>query len=51
MQAAAIHHGCDFAEVAEAWGLGRGETIEPDDTVDRVAIRAAYADAVAGALR
>ena len=51
MQAAALHHGCDFAQVAEAWGLGRGETVEPDETVDRVAIRAAYADAVAGAVR
>ena len=51
VQAAALHHGGDFAQVAEAWGLGRGDTVEPDDTVDRVAIRAAYADAVAGALR
>ena len=51
MQAAALHHGVAFAKVAEAWGLGRGDTIEPDDTVDHVAIRAAYADAVAGALR
>ena len=47
VQAAAIHHGCDFAEIAAAWGLGRGETVEPDDRVDRAAIRAAYADAVA----
>jgi xylulokinase len=45
VQAAAIHHGCGFAQVAEAWGLGRGETVEPDDTVDRAAIRAAYAEA------
>jgi len=51
VQAAALHHGVDFAKVAEAWGLGQGETIDPDDSVDRVAIRAAYADAVAGALR
>ena len=35
--------------VAEAWGLGRGETVEPDSTVDAGAIRAGYADAVAGA--
>ncbi len=49
VQAAAVHHGRDFAQVAEAWGLGRGETVEPDDTVDRAAIRARYADAVAGA--
>ncbi len=36
-------------QVAEAWGLGRGETVEPDGTVDHAAIRAAYADAVAEA--
>jgi xylulokinase len=51
VQAAALHHGGDFVEVADAWGLGRGETVEPDDSVDRLAIRAAYADAVAGVLR
>jgi xylulokinase len=51
VQAAALHHGGDFAEVADAWGLGRGDTIEPDETVDRLGIRAAYADAVAEALR
>jgi len=49
VQAAAVHHGRDVAQVAEAWGLGRGETVKPDDTVDRAAIRAGYADAVAGA--
>jgi xylulokinase len=49
VQAAALHHGCNFAQVAEAWRLGRGETIEPDPTVDRAAIRAAYGEAVAGA--
>jgi xylulokinase len=49
VQAAALHHGCEFAQIAEAWGLGRGETIEPDDAVDRLAIRAAYAEAAAGA--
>jgi xylulokinase len=51
VQAAALHHGYDFAQVAEAWGLGRGDTVEPDDRVDRSAIRGAYDDAVAGALR
>jgi xylulokinase len=51
VQAAALHHGCDFAQVVEAWGLRRGETEEPDDSVDREAIRAAYGDAVAGAGR
>ena len=49
VQAAALHHGCDFARVSDAWGLGRGATVEPDDRVDRTAIRAAYAEAVEGA--
>ena len=49
VQAAALHHGGDFARVAEAWRLGRGETVEPDDSVDRTGIRAAYADAVESA--
>jgi xylulokinase len=47
VQAAAIHLGCDFAEVADVWGLRDGETVEPDHTVDREAIRVAYANAVA----
>jgi xylulokinase len=51
VQAAAIHHGCDWAQVAEAWRLGRGDTVEPGESVDREGIRAAYADAVAGAFR
>ena len=50
VQAAAVHHGCDFAQVAEAWGLGRGETVEPDDSVDRVAVRASYAAAAEAAV-
>jgi xylulokinase len=49
VQAAALHHGCDVTRLAEAWGLGRGEAVDPDDRVDRAAIRAAYADAVAAA--
>lgn len=48
VQAAVIHHGCDFVEIADAWGLGRGETVEPDERVDRLAIRAAYAHAAGG---
>ena len=51
VQAAAVHLGCDFASVAEAWGLGRGEIVEPDDTIDRVAIRSAYAAAAERAAR
>ena len=50
VQAAAVHHGCDFAQVAAAWGLGRGETVEPDDSVDRVAVRASYAAAAEAAV-
>jgi xylulokinase len=49
VQAAVVHHGSDAAQVAEAWGLGRGESVDPDGTVDHAAIRARYADAVAGA--
>jgi xylulokinase len=49
VQAAAVHLGCDFAQVSEAWGLGVGELVEPDDTVDRAAIRAAYAEAARSA--
>jgi xylulokinase len=49
VQAAAVQLGCDFAQVSEAWGLGVGELVEPDDTVDRPAIRAAYADAAGSA--
>jgi xylulokinase len=49
VQAAALHHGCDFARIAAAWGVGRGESVEPDDNVDRAAIRAAYAVATAAA--
>jgi xylulokinase len=42
VQAAALHHGCGVAQVAEAWGLGRGEIVEPDPAVDHAAVRAAY---------
>jgi hypothetical protein len=47
VQAAAAHLGCDGAGVGEAWGLGRGEIVEPEATVDGGAVRAAYAAAVA----
>ena len=50
VQAAAVALGCPLADVAAAWGLGRGAVVEPDGRVDRAAIRAAYAAAVAGAL-
>ena len=45
VQAAAVLHGCDFDDLAAAWSLGTGDVIEPDTTIDRAAIRAAYADA------
>jgi xylulokinase len=49
VQAAAVHLGCDVARVSEAWGLGGGDVVEPNDAVDRAAIRAAYAAAVGAA--
>ena len=48
VQAAAVLHGCEVHEVAAAWELGRGDDIEPDPSVDRASIRAAYAAAAAG---
>jgi xylulokinase len=49
VQAAAVHRGCGFTEITDAWNLGRGDIVEPDDRVDRAAIRAAYADAASRA--
>jgi xylulokinase len=49
VQAAAVYLGCDFAQVSEAWGLGVGELVEPDDAVDRAAVLAAYAEAAGSA--
>jgi len=46
VQAAAVHLGCDFTEVSEAWGLGRGNVVEPDGCADGATVRAAYAAAV-----
>jgi xylulokinase len=43
LQAAAVLHGRDLHDVAGAWDLGAGETVEPDLAVDRASIRAAYA--------
>lgn len=42
VQAAAVATGREFGRVADAWRLGRGEVVEPDDTVDAAAVRAAY---------
>jgi xylulokinase len=49
VQAAVVSLGGGFDAVAEAWNLGQGETVEPDDSVDAAAIRAAYAGHAAGA--
>lgn len=43
IQAAAVLLRRPPGEVAEAWGLGRGEQVDPDEKVDANAIRAAYA--------
>jgi xylulokinase len=43
VQAAAIAGGLELSAVAEAWGLGRGDVIEPDDRVDASGIRQAFA--------
>ena len=48
MQAAAVAGGQGFDQLASAWGLGRGTTVEPDPHVDGAAVRAAYADVVEG---
>ena len=42
-QAAAVLQGCPFDQLAAAWNLGAGHVVEPDETVDHAAIRAAYA--------
>jgi xylulokinase len=44
VQAAAIFAGSDFRTVADTWGLGNGVLVEPDERVDRSAIRARYRD-------
>jgi xylulokinase len=44
-QAAAVLHASEVGEIAGAWGLATGPTVEPDADVDRDARRAAYAEA------
>ncbi len=46
VQAAGVRLGCGFSGLSDAWGLGRGEIVEPDDSVDAGAVRGAYAAAV-----
>ena len=43
VQAAAVLHQLPPEQVAEAWELGTGEVVEPDDRVDRTGLRARYA--------
>jgi xylulokinase len=45
VQAAALFHGCGFDELAEAWNLGEGDVVEPDDSVDHAAVLAAFSEA------
>jgi xylulokinase len=42
VQAAAVLQQRLPIEVANAWGLGAGTTVEPDESVDRLAIREGY---------
>ena len=44
VQAAAALHQAAPDEVANAWNLGKGYPVEPDDGVDSRAVRAAYAE-------
>ena len=46
LQASAVHTGRSFDDVAAAWGLGPALTVDPDLSVDRAAVRAAYTDAL-----
>ena len=48
-QAAAVLTGAPLTDIADAWGLGTGNTVEPDPRVDRAAVRDAYAAAAAHA--
>jgi xylulokinase len=48
VQAATVLQGATFDEIATAWNLGAGDVVEPDVTVDRDAIRTAYAIARGG---
>jgi xylulokinase len=43
LQAAAALTGSGFAELAEAWSVQQGTVVDPDPTVDRDAVRHAYA--------
>ncbi len=51
VQAAAVVSGGDPADIAMAWSLLGGETVEPDQHVDSGAVRAAYRHAARGRAR
>lgn len=51
LQAAAVLQHCSFEDLTAAWDVAVGEVVEPDDAVDRGAIRARYAAAARGADR
>jgi xylulokinase len=44
VQAAAVLHQTPPQDVAEAWKLGAGHAVDPDERVDARAVRAAYAE-------
>jgi xylulokinase len=44
VQAAAVVSGEPHASIAERWGLGRAEPVEPDGSADPVGVRARYAE-------
>ena len=46
VQAAAMLAGSSPGDVAAAWGLGAGETVGPDPSVDAAAVRNAYRNIV-----
>ncbi len=51
VQAAARNSGETVRSVQDAWGLGDGEVIAPDISVDAEAVRTAYASVASGAAR
>jgi xylulokinase len=46
-QAAAVLTGASLADIADAWGLGTGTTVEPDGSIDPATVRSPYAALVA----
>ena len=44
LQAAAVHTGGEFADIAAGWNLGAGRTTDPRAAADPAGVRAAYAE-------